>query len=198
MIVNVPSPPVLLPGLTGRPVPEVEALRTAALTAIRQLLQGNPAEIVVVGAAGPVWDGGQPLAALIGSTLLAEADYAGVIRQISIDTEATSAQWVELGRSLPGAELLVVADGSARRGVKAPGYLDDRAGPFDDEILAALQSGDPAQLAALDPTLAAKLMVAGYEAWQVMAAAAAGRTWRTETFYADDPFGVFYPVVAWR
>ncbi len=198
MIVSVPSPPVLLPGLTGLPVAEVEQLRAACLTAIRPMLQGDPAEIVVVGSAEPGWDDGQPLAALIASTLLAESDYRGETRVISIDRAADGVECQAVGRSLGGAELLVVADGSARRGVKAPGYLDERAAPFDQLLLAALQSGDPSRLAALDPVLATELMVAGRAPWQVMAGAAEGRTWQTETHYADDPFGVFYPVLTWR
>lgn len=192
MIASVPSAPVLLPGITGRPVAEVEELRAACLRAIELLVQDHPAEVVLVGAAEPVWDQGRPLTELIGRTLLAEADSSVPIRYIS------SAGGLELGRTLAGSSLLVVADGSARRGLKAPGYLDERAAPFDQQLLAALASGKPDQLAAIDGALAADLLVAGWAAWQVMAGAAEGRTWSSETLYANDPFGVFYPVLTWR
>ena len=47
--------------------------------------------------------------------------------------------------------MLVVANGSARRGEKAPGYLDERAFGFDAAIGAALRGPDPAALGELDP-----------------------------------------------
>lgn len=197
MIVSVPSPPVLLPGLTGRPVPEVERLRSACLAAIADLLASAPDEILVVGASTPAWTHGTPLAQLIGHTLLAEAGWAAAIRPIPLEPDLARADCLALGRSLAGSALLVVADGSARRSMKAPGYLDERAAPFDAQILAALQAGDPSGLAALDPALAADLMVAGRAAWQVLAGAAEHGRWRAELHYADDPFGVFYPVVGW-
>ena len=40
--------------------------------------------------------------------------------------------------------LLVMGDGSARRSVKGPGFLDERAGPFDAEVSRALAAGDVA------------------------------------------------------
>lgn len=198
MIVCVPSPPLLLPGLTGSPVPEVEELRNACLTAIGALLAEGPERIVLVGAAEPDWDDHRPLAELVGRTLLAQAGYGGELAVNTIDPTASTDACLARGRELAAPAMLVVGDGSARRGLKAPGYLDERAAPFDDQVLAALQSGDPSRLADLDPELAAELMVAGRAAWQVMSGVAEGRTWTTETCYAADPFGVFYPVVIWR
>lgn len=94
--------------------------------------------------------------------------------------------------------LVVMADGSARRGLKAPGYLDARAQPFDDTVTAALTAGDPAGLAELDAGLAADLLVAGRAAWQLLAGATEGRRFQAETYYLGDPFGVWYPVVRWH
>ena len=49
---------------------------------------------------------------------------------------------------------LVVANGTARRNDTAPGYVDERAIPFDDAVLAALSAPDPAfvSLATFDPS----------------------------------------------
>ena len=53
--------------------------------------------------------------------------------------------------------LVVMADGSARRGEKAPGHLHPDAVAFDERIEAALRSGDAEALAALDPEVGEEL-----------------------------------------
>ena len=49
-----------------------------------------------------------------------------------------------------GAALLVIGDGSATRTPKAPGSYDPAGEAFDATVTAALHSGDPTRLAALD------------------------------------------------
>ncbi len=71
--------------------------------------------------------------------------------------------------------LLVLGDGSNRHGDRAPAARDDRAGPFDDQVGAALAAADPAALLALDAALAAELDAVGRAAWQVLAGRRAGR-----------------------
>ena len=93
--------------------------------------------------------------------------------------------------------LLVAADGSARRGEKAPGYVDSRAAGLDAGITSALSAADPGALLSLDAELCAELLVAGRAAWQVMAAAGAGTSWSARMFFAGDPFGVSYWVLTW-
>lgn len=90
--------------------------------------------------------------------------------------------------------LLVMADGSARRGLKAPGHLDERSAPFDAEVERAVRAGDMAGLLALDADLARELMATGRPAWQVLAGALAGRQPASDVLYSDDPFGVAYLV----
>jgi hypothetical protein len=94
--------------------------------------------------------------------------------------------------------LLVMGDGSASRGPTAPGYADARAEPFDASVTAALAAADVDGLLALDPTLAAELMVAGRPGWQVLAGAAHGTGWRGEVLYDAAPYGVNYTVAAWE
>ena len=92
--------------------------------------------------------------------------------------------------------LLVMADGSACRSLRAPGYLDPRAAAFDAVIADAVRSGDLAPLRAMDSDLARELLVASRPGWQVLAGAMPGRAPSTEVLYEADPFGVFY-LVAW-
>jgi hypothetical protein len=236
-----PSPPLLVPGLTGRAevLPE---LRDACAAAVRRLLAAAPDVVAVVGA-GPdtaTWDPddrldlsaygpllppaspsrmrprtppaspphrpatgprgkpGLPLALGIGASLLDEVGYAGPRILQAVDESAPPADCLRLGRDLlaaaPRVALLAVGDGSTRRGPAAPGYLDERAVPFDDEVERAVRDGDMAALAGLDPDLARDLMATGRAAWQVLAGAFAGARPATEISYAADPFGVAYLV----
>jgi hypothetical protein len=94
--------------------------------------------------------------------------------------------------------LLVMADGSARRGLKAPGYLDGRSSGFDAETERAVQTGEIGSLMSADPALARELMATGRPAWQVLAGALQGRKVSSEVRYRDDPFGVAYLVASLR
>ena len=95
--------------------------------------------------------------------------------------------------------LLVMADGSARRGERSPGHLDARSFAFDDEVGRALEAGDPDTLKGLDPTLAAELLVQGRAALAVLGEAVArqGDRPKAEVSYRDDPYGVLYTVAVW-
>jgi hypothetical protein len=93
--------------------------------------------------------------------------------------------------------LLVMGDGSARRGPSAPGYLDPRAVPFDDTVIAALQAGDAAALAGLDPALGEAVLAAGVPAWRAAGRLLDGGSYDTETRYVGDPYGVSYVVASW-
>lgn len=119
---------------------------------------------------------------------------------------------------------LVMGDGSACRGLSSPGYQDDRAEPFDDEVAAALAAADHRTLARLDPALAGALRVAGRAAWQVAAGTVADGTvadgtvadgtetpgatnggaaagdvidWTGRLTYYAAPYGVAYFVASW-
>ncbi|MFJ4471572.1 class III extradiol dioxygenase subunit B-like domain-containing protein [Streptomyces sp. NPDC089424] len=93
--------------------------------------------------------------------------------------------------------LLVMGDASACRTLKAPGYLDERAEPFDAAVGRALGSADLAALAALDVELARQLMVSGRAPWQVLAGAAEGTLLGGALLYEDAPYGVGYVVASW-
>jgi len=98
----------------------------------------------------------------------------------------------------PPTALLVIGDGAATHTEKAPGYLDERAGPFDDAVAAALAAADPAALAALDPAPAADLLAAGRAPWQVLAGATRDGTWEGELLHSTRTFGVGYHVAVWQ
>jgi hypothetical protein len=202
-VAGCPNPPLLLTGITGRPVAEVEQLRSACLAAIEVLLTAQPDRVVLVGGVGPDEDDSPDATALsivVGRQLLAEAGCRLPVEDLVIAADSPPADCLRAGRELAAADgstgLLVMGDGSARRSLKAPGYLDARAAEFDAGVQACLESGRLAELAELDPVLAAELLVAGRAAWQVLAGAveAAGRS---RLHYSGDPFGVWYPVFSW-
>ena len=132
--------------------------------------------------------------------LLDQAGYTGPRELLSVSDDQSAGACAILGAQLAGqagrVALLVMADGSARRTLKAPGYLDERSAPFDDEIARLLAGPDLTPLLAVDPDLASELMATGRPAWQVLAGAARGLRARTQIRYRDDPFGVAYLVAA--
>lgn len=143
-----------------------------------------------------------PLSLAVGAWLLARHRPTVPVAALSVAADATTATCQALGAHecaprWPRVALLVMGDGSARRGLKAPGYDDPRARPFDDSVAAALADGDPKALLALDPGLAHDLLAAGRSAWQVLAAAALAQEWRGDLRYADAPYGVGYFAASW-
>lgn len=235
-----PCPPLLARELTGQAevLPE---LRAACAAAVGSLAAAGPDVIVVAGPDEETgsWDSGGrldtaayapagalgsrggrtaaglPLSLGIGARLLDEAGYTGPRALHGIAALAGPDDCLRLGhqvaRSAPRVALLAMGDGSARRSVSAPGYLDERAAPFDAAVERAVRDADLAALAALDPGLAADLMAVGRPAWQVLAgalgagiagddpAAAGGPPpgrLRSEVLYCDAPLGVAYLVAA--
>ncbi len=213
-----PSPPRLARELTGRD-PAVPGLREACSAAVAWLVRPGPRRVIVVGPAPATgeWDpagrldvpafapalgqGGEPglpLSLGLGAMLLDQAGYAGTRVLQAVGEGAPAGQCAHLGAALAAAgepaAMLVMGDGSARRSVAAPGHLDERAVPFDDEVVRAVRDGDLPALAALDPGLARELMVTGRPAWQVLCAALGPGRPMTEVLYTGAPFGVAYLV----
>ncbi|MEU2392554.1 hypothetical protein [Streptomyces sp. NPDC007369] len=115
----------------------------------------------------------------------------------ALDTDRCLATGRELAARAGRVALLVMGDGSACRTVKAPGYLDERAAPFDAAAARALAEADTAALAALDAGLARELQAAGRAPWQVLAGAAEGAGLGGRLLYEGAPYGVGYFVAAW-
>jgi hypothetical protein len=116
-----------------------------------------------------------PLALGIGAMLLDEAGYQGPRTYDGIAEYESAAACLALGAkiaaSAPRVALLAMGDGTARRSPSAPGYLDERAAPFDEAVERAVRAADLPALADLDPILAADLLAAGRPAWQSLAGA---------------------------
>lgn len=164
-VVLVPGVLALLPEYAGLedPVPE---LRAACLAAVRRL------------GADPVLLA-DPQGERVGRALLAAAG------------GSTSSTTGGAGSTDRGPAYLVVGNGSAKRTEKAPGFLDERAHGFDDELGASLRAGRPR----VDAGLAAELWasVAGIERLAEL-----GDLGPAQVDYDDDPFGVQYWVLRWE
>ena len=216
-----PAPPVLLPEVEGRASAETTALRHACAEAVSGMLAVLPEVVVVVADgvadgvrfgpgdagdlrgwgvdldlpfAGPAWPHGRrvPLAHALGARLLDDAGYAGV--RVGLGPEDLA----QLVRDLPGPlAVLAMGEGSARRTVKAPGYLDAAAEPFDASVVRALAEGDPAALAALDVAEGRRLLATGVPTWRAVGAALAGRAVTARLHVDAAPFGVGYVVADW-
>jgi hypothetical protein len=235
-----PHPPLLVPGVASGATGETDDLRAAAAAAVQALIDAEPALLVVVGAApqvGPcdpqargslapygvdllvgtgTGDATLPLSLTIGLWLL-ELHAPDVPRLLfGVHPETEPDRCATLGATLADREtrvaLLAMGDGSARRSVKGPGYLDARAKAFDDGVAAALAAVEPQALHDLDPVLAGELLVAGRAPWQVLAGAAEARDGEPrdaearasaapaltgDLRYAAAPYGVCYFVATW-
>jgi hypothetical protein len=218
-----PPAPLLARELTGLD-PVIPELRQACAAAAGRLVRSEPEVIAVVGSGGrtAVWpaDGRLNLAAFgpalgtqgeptgpplplplgLGARLLDEGGYTGPRLLQSVHSGEPAAACLRLGAGLRNLSdrvgLLVMADGSACRSLRAPGYLDPRAAAFDAAIEEAVRSGDLGPLRAMDQGLARELLAAGRPGWQVLAGAMPSGAPGREILYKADPFGVFY-LVAW-
>ena len=142
-----------------------------------------------------------PLSLTVGAWLVREAigPRSGA-RAFSIGADfASSRAAAELLRVAEDDDiaLVVMGDGSARRSTTAPGYLDERAIPFDDGVADALRTGDAATLEGLDADLGAQLLVAGVLAWRAAGRLLEGERWDATLSYYDAPYGVAYFAATW-
>ena len=224
--VVVPHPPAIIPQLTQRAATELRALRSASDAAVAALVTAVADVRYVVGPAGSTvrFDasaGGTfepwgfalrvgaahprgaplPLSLAVGAWLLDRVSGVTASAYQAIAADADVEECVAVGTAIAGeaerVALLVMGDGSARRGDDSPGTPDPRAEAFDAEVAAALADGDVGGLLSLDPLLADELLAAGRPAWQVLAAAV-GRAHVSATLrYASAPYGVGYFVASW-
>jgi hypothetical protein len=205
-----PHPPLLLPGIATGTEIETQLLLSACKTAVERLIAGTN-QLLVLGADGPLvdWQGFAPgvavrdigrqrlpLSLQVGAFLLSGHVLASepIYLAIGSDGEPVTA-WPELPAS---TGVLVMGDGSARRSLKGPGYLDERAEPFDAAVVKALADGSPQLLADLDLELADQLLAAGAPVWKAIANVIGfDGGWQADVLYADAPFGVLYTVASW-
>lgn len=225
----LPHPPLLVPELVGGAVEETEPVRAACLAAARELGDSSPHWVVIAGdpsgrrTIGPDISGTfrgygvdvpvalsavqstpdpeLPLPVLVAGWLRAAVD-AMTVRVELVHPDLPPADCFAIGKDLaeePAVGFLVLGTGSHRHGEASVGRPDDRAGPFDDGVRAALSTADPEALRALDPALAAELGADGRAAWQVLAGLAETTgPWRCTRSDLLVPYGVGYHVAVWE
>ena len=203
-----PHPPLLRPGIATGSEIETQSLRLACNTAVDRLIDASSSQLLVLGADGPLvdWQGfdpglidpdrhAMPLSLLVGAWLLSGRSLASAPMYLAVNRDGEPVTpWPDLPES---TGVLVMGDGTARRSLKAPGYFDERAEPFDATFVKALADGSPESLAALDLELAHQLLAAGAPAWKAAAKLLGDSTWHAEVLYADAPYGVMYTVASW-
>ncbi|WP_053851045.1 class III extradiol dioxygenase subunit B-like domain-containing protein [Streptomyces sp. NRRL B-24085] len=143
-----------------------------------------------------------PASLAVAAWLLERAGWADApIEGLGVGEPLEPERCIQTGRDIAGraerVALLVMGDASACRTLKAPGYLDERAAPFDAEVARALGAADVAALRALDTELAYALKASGRACWQVLAGAAEGADLGGSLLYEDAPYGVGYVVATW-
>ncbi|MGX5212177.1 class III extradiol dioxygenase subunit B-like domain-containing protein [Streptomyces violaceus] len=152
--------------------------------------------------AGPHGERRLPYSLAVAAWLLERTGWSDApVEGLGVGESSTPERCVRTGRDIAApaerVALLVMGDASACRTLKAPGYLDERAAPFDAEVARALGAADMAALTALDARLAYELKVSGRAPWQVLAGAAEGADLGGSLLYEDAPYGVGYLVATW-
>lgn len=201
----LPHPPLLLAEYASLADPGGD-LRRRCRAALAELAGMGLDQLVVLTGAdrhAPAISSRRPLGLRVAGELLATDVRLPVPTEVVVPFDAAPAEIAAAAARVRGGAadgrtgILVLGDGSARRGETAPGHIDERSVPFDAIVAQALATGDPEPLRLLDAEVAGELLVAGRAAWQVLAAAADDPA-EVVSAYSDDPFGVLYHVAVWR
>lgn len=203
-----PHPPLLVEDFDRSGVPEMRDVRAAARAALADLVAQTPSAVVVLatgrvpsgldeGAGGDLGPWGVPvsvggsgrglgLAHAVGAWLLDDAGWTGPRRYVD--------SLVDVGDD---EAVLVMADGTTKRTLRAPGFLDERAEGFDAVVEDALRLGDVSGLAGLDLALGEELGAVDATSLVVLAEAARGKHVDATLHHASAPLGVGYWVASW-
>ncbi|MDT9694774.1 class III extradiol dioxygenase subunit B-like domain-containing protein [Streptomyces sp. P17] len=143
-----------------------------------------------------------PTSLAVAAWLLERVGWADArIEGLGVGEPLAAERCIEVGREIAAGPdrvaMLVMGDASACRTLKAPGYLDERAEPFDAAVARALGAADLAALRVLDTELAYELKASGRAPWQVLAGAAEDAGLYGALLYDSAPYGVGYLVATW-
>ncbi|SBT90855.1 hypothetical protein GA0115233_102345 [Streptomyces sp. DI166] len=143
-----------------------------------------------------------PASLAVAAWLLERTDWADApIEGLGVGEPLDAERCIETGREIAAGPdrvaMLVMGDASACRTLKAPGYLDERAEPFDAAVARALGEADVTALKELDTELARQLKASGRAPWQVLAGAAQDAGLSGALLHESAPYGVGYLVATW-
>ncbi len=188
-VLVLPQPPALLEPRSV--IDPVEELRAVCEAAVADLPPGR--RLIVVAAPVPESNAArgvtEPLGHRVARQLLSGTAFEPHLA-------LPDAAGAILGTT-EAASLIVMADGSARRGERAPGHVHPGAIDFDDALEEALRAGDADALAELDPEVGAELWCEGVAGFRLLGALVRGRVVAADLLYADAPYGVAWWVARW-
>ncbi|MFD8724423.1 class III extradiol dioxygenase subunit B-like domain-containing protein [Streptomyces sp. NPDC059629] len=182
--------------------PAEQAGRGAFPQGSRGTFRGYGVDVDVQLGPGETGERELPSSLSVAAWLLERTGWADApVEGLGVGEQLAAARCVDAGRAIATRAarvgLLVMGDASACRTLKAPGYLDERAAPFDAEAARALGGADIAAIRDLDADLAAELRASGRAPWQVLAGAAEDAGLAGALLYDDAPYGVGYLVATW-
>jgi hypothetical protein len=192
----VPAAPVLLPAVTGPDAADLTPVRRAVHSAV-EAVASTPLDVVVVAAReepGHLAGFGAP-----GLAVRAAPGWAHELGHVLVSSVwEGSISFVEVGESgtasLPQGlrvGLVIMGDGSATRGPRAPGGDDARGEAVDAELAAALVERRPP---VVDPTTVDAVKVRGLPAFALAVRVAHENDLEWDVLHASAPTGVGYVV----
>jgi hypothetical protein len=223
-VVFCPQAPVLVPDIAQAAAAELDDLRAACRSAIRQAVPSGVRPVLIGSGPQAAAYPSNARGTLAGYGLRLEvtlgADEKGPVQlppsltvgawlvrdALGADSGAIGYSVADGHAGLPqfdGADpvaLIVLGDGSACRSEKAPGYLDERARAFDAEIAQALAGGYGYALCrdVLGGGIGDELLVGGLAAWEAVHPLIEACEWDAEMLYDAAPYGVGYFVALWN
>jgi hypothetical protein len=211
--VFAPCAPILVPEVASGAAAELDGLRADLDAALAEALALGPTLVWVLapgertgrhdpdgrasfsgfGVEVSAGGAGAPLPAplSVGAWLLDRAGWTGDRAYTTVCAGGTG-----LPEAPDDVVVLALGDGPATLTERAPGSLHPAAQAYDDTIAAALGSGDPARLAALDAATGAQTMAAGSPVWRAAGGVLTGR-FTVARQAREMPYGVGYHVALW-
>jgi len=221
----IPSTPLLIDQISVDSDEALEHLRYSSMTAVQAVIETDPQVVLIICVGDATGAFRSPVSAsfagfgvdievsipiaTVGDQVPWTAGIAihllnqnGYDREVAVVTIATSE--IELASTLlavpiksPGrCALIVVADGSAGRSLKAPGYLIDGADEFDTGVVQAIATADAHALGELDLLEGDRVQAAGVAVWKAVGAAVQG-DFTAHLLFDQAPLGVGYFVATW-
>lgn len=235
--VSIPGAPLLVQGATGGPDEHVSQVRSSCLAALAEVVclerevlvvgvgddQMHESAVRIYPADAPDTLGGlgipavrkkrsstgatMPQSLAVARRLLEEFKSDVPVKYLAVPMWGSTTALTRVSAEFKDRVLVVVGDGSARRGPKPPKSTHPDADAADIRLARALRMADMEALQLFPVELATSIAMTGLTPWRVLASWGLAQIGHPDTApmelkgdlpYSAAPFGVGYHVAIWR